>query len=166
MEEMLPTIGEKQLQWIKASNVFEMVKDSKFGFSCLKVETVLKMFDVQYLSFKFWDNIFVPFKSSKFSILMGLKSIRHPVNIDLKMKSSVLNLYFGGNVSNVIRSSIHLKLFELERKKNTRYIEDFARIFILFLFNCVIFSVDNYSTTQFILSYLDDLNHFFDYSVR
>ncbi|XP_073156840.1 uncharacterized protein [Henckelia pumila] len=32
------------------------------------------------------------------------------------------------------------------------------------LFNCVIFPVDNYSTPRFIMPYIDDLDHFFDYS--
>lgn len=37
-------------------------------------------------------------------------------------------------------------------------------MFILFLFNCMIFSVENYYTPRFIMPYLDDLDYTFDYS--
>lgn len=99
----------------------------------------------------------VTFTSEDFSIGIGLPSVSQAVNIDLKMGSEFLEQNFGEKM----RSVIVAKLFELADNDSRIGVDNIIRFYILFVFNCIIFSVSNYVTPRFIFPYLDDLDTFF-----
>ncbi|XP_073158591.1 uncharacterized protein [Henckelia pumila] len=80
------------------------------------------------------------------------------------MESKFLARQFGGHLGRAKRAEIHEKLISLACSDSGSEIDDFVRLYILFIFNCVIFSTGNYYTPSFIFPYLDDLTTFFDYA--
>lgn len=80
------------------------------------------------------------------------------------MKFSFLCRQFGGKVSNAHMISIKKKLFSLASTDVEADIDDFVRLFILFIFNCIIFSTSNYIIHSFIFPYMDALSTLFKFA--
>ena len=78
--------------------------------------------------------------------------------LELRLESDFLNRVFGGRVVNVTRVKINEKLREVVGRDGENDVNYFVRLYILFVFNCILFPMSNYSTPRFLLPYVDDLN--------
>ena len=65
---------------------------------------------------------------------------------------------FSGEIRNVKQTEIAKLLDEYANKDSDDSVDDFCRLYILFVFNCIIFSTSNYWTPSFLLPYVDDLS--------
>lgn len=76
------------------------------------------------------------------------------------MKSRFLGRHFAGKVINADRIFIENKLFSLESSDVEVDIDDFVRLFMVFIFNYIIFSTSSYITPSLIFPYMDDHSTF------
>jgi len=104
------------------------------------------------------DDIAIPFTAEEFGIVMGLQHVGQPVDLELKMGSDMVERLFEGKFHNVSRSEIYTKLLEFADKHGEKDVDDFVRLYILLVFNCILFPMSNYSTPRFLLPYVDDLD--------
>lgn len=164
MEEIGQKMNDNQKQRIQNSPFGIWMNMPKLAISSSRVDLILQRFHLQSRSFIFGENIIVPFTSPEFSIVLGLRYGGQPVDLDVNLESEFVARQFSGKIGNVNRSVIYERLSSLAGSENNDNDDDFLRMFIIFLFNCIIFPVANYATPRFIMPYLDDLTTFFDYS--
>lgn len=160
----MPKLGDKQKERIKNTPLAPWLEMPELPISRSRIDIVLKRFHESSRTFEFVDGIVIPFTSIDFSIVPGLHHVGQPIDLDANIESKFVARRFAGNLGNADRKQIHKKLCLLAGSNKESDIDDFLRLFICLVFNCVVFPVGNYSTPRFIMSYIDDLSTFFDYS--
>lgn len=91
-------------------------------------------------------NVELEFKPTEFSLVMGLQYYGQYIKIDNKIKSGFITRLFQGKTAQVCHIDLAKKL-EIATKKDS--LHDFVRLYIFFLFNCILFPQSNYSTPPF-----------------
>ncbi|XP_073127134.1 uncharacterized protein [Henckelia pumila] len=163
MEELKVVIGNEQMSRIKETPFGKWIDMPVLPVSSDRVDYLFKRFDSPSCSFVVGGDISIPFTSRDFSIVLGLHQRGQQVDLDLKLESSFLSRHFGEKISNTHRIVIKKKLVFLASSNVEADIDDFVRMFILFIFNSVIFSTGNYITPAFIFPYIDELSTFFEF---
>ena len=158
MESLKPKMGLKHIEALKKTPFYIYFDMPKLNTSFIRIEAILRRFDVKKLSFIFGEDVEVPFVASEFSMVLGLQQVGQSVDVKLKMESLTVARLFGGQFKNVNRSNIAKKLEKFVNKESEEALGDFSRLYILLVFNCILFPTSNYWTPRFLLPYLDDLS--------
>ncbi|XP_073152446.1 uncharacterized protein [Henckelia pumila] len=164
MTELKPILGQKQWIRINETPFANWVDIPKLAVSSRRVDFILNRFQIESCSLTVGDGIMIPFSPEEFSIILGLHHIGQPVDLDLRMDSIFVARQFGGQVGKAKRATIYKKLISLAGSDDDLEVDDFVRLYILFIFNSIIFSTGNYFTPSFIFPYLDNLTTFFEYA--
>ncbi|KZV41194.1 hypothetical protein F511_44001 [Dorcoceras hygrometricum] len=164
MSELKPILGEQQRMRISDSLFCKWIDMPVLAISSGRLDYFLNRFDVPSCSFLINDDAMIPFRSSEFSIVLGLQHSGQPVDLDLKMESRFLARHFASKVTKTDRAAIHERMMLLAGSSEENEVDDFFRFFILFIFNCIIFSTFSYVTPGFIFPYLDDLTTFLNHA--
>ncbi|KZV27723.1 hypothetical protein F511_03961 [Dorcoceras hygrometricum] len=90
-----------------------------------RIDYFLNRFHVPSCSFIVTDDVMIPFRSSEFSIILGLHHSGHPIDLDLKMESRFLSRHFAGKVTNADRVAICEKMILLAGSTYENEIDDF-----------------------------------------
>ncbi|KAL7108853.1 hypothetical protein ACP275_06G139600 [Erythranthe tilingii] len=155
-------MGTTQLKAIKSTPFGIFLNMPNISHSLTKVLAVMRRFQVKTMSFRFGEKIEVPFEASEFSMVMGLRYMGQPIDLKLKMKSSIFYELFCGKNKKTFRNELADLLVNLASKDDC--IDDFCRTYILFVCNCILFPQGNYSTPSFIFPYLEDLSDLGSYA--
>ncbi|KAL7109057.1 hypothetical protein ACP275_06G151800 [Erythranthe tilingii] len=144
-------MGTAQLEAIKSTPFGIFLNMSNVSHSLTKVLAVMRRFQAKTMSFRFGEEIEVPFEASEFSMVMGLRYMGQPIDE-----------LFCGKKEKTFRNELADLLVDLACKDDC--IDDFCRTYILFVCNCVLFPQGNYSTPSFIFPYLEDLSDLGSYA--
>ncbi|XP_073027312.1 uncharacterized protein [Primulina eburnea] len=164
MKKLKPVLGEQQIGRIKDTPFAKWIDIPALAISSSRIDYVLNRFRFDSCSLVVGEDISIPFTSADFSLILGLRYVGQPVDLDLKVDSKFLSRHFEGKVTNARRADIFKKLSSLAASDDSSEFDDFVRFFILFVFNCIIFQTCNYITPAFIFPYLDDLSTFSEYA--
>ncbi|KZV41873.1 hypothetical protein F511_29902 [Dorcoceras hygrometricum] len=138
MSELKPILGEQQRMRISDSPFCKWIDMPVLAISSGHIDYFLNRFDVPSCSFLINDDVMIPFRSSDFSIVLGLHHSGQPVDLDLKMESRFLAHHFASKVTKADRAAIRERMMLL--------------------------AGTSYVTPGFIFPYLDDLTTFFDHA--
>lgn len=158
IKKLKPKIGLRQISGLKQTPFFHLFEMPKFHVSFAWVESIFRRYDPILDAFVFGDGIEIPFISTDFSIVMGLKDIGQPIDLDMPMEPDFVRRHFQGKLSIVKRTNIVAKLDLLANKQEDVDIDDFVKLYIIFVFNCILFPTSNCTTPRFLLPYFDDLS--------
>lgn len=124
-------------------------------------------------TFRFRSDFKKPFDMCDFSVFMGLKWRRPYVNfyIELEKKDKkeipipFVSRCFGDVVDNkIFRKDIVCALQKLSEKNDEQSITDFSRVFILFVFCCILFPTFSYYVPKFLLPYVEAMHYINDWA--
>ncbi|KZV17085.1 hypothetical protein F511_24103 [Dorcoceras hygrometricum] len=138
MSELKPILGEQQRMRISDSPFCKWIDMPVLAISSGRLDYFLNRFDVPSCSFLINDDVMIPFRSSDFSIVLGLHHSGQPVDLDLKMESRFLARHFASKVTKADRAAIRERMMLL--------------------------AGTSYVTPGFIFPYLDDLTTFFNHA--
>ncbi|KZV50739.1 hypothetical protein F511_25052 [Dorcoceras hygrometricum] len=138
MSELKPILGEQQRMRISDSPFCKWIDMLVLAISSGRLDYFLNRFDVPPCSFLINDDVMIPFRSSGFSIVLGLHHSGQPVDLDLKMESRFLTRHFARKVTKADRAAIRERMMLL--------------------------AGTSYVTPGFIFPYLDDLTTFFNHA--
>ncbi|XP_073298698.1 uncharacterized protein [Primulina huaijiensis] len=164
VQKLKPKIGLRQMLGLKKTPFFHLFEMPKFHVSFARVESILRRYDLISDAFVFGDKIDIPFISSEFSVVMRLKDIGQHIDLDMSMESDIVRRHFQGKTSIVKRKNIAAKLDMLADKQEDIDVDDFVKLYIIFVFNCILFPTSNCTTPRFLLPYVDDLSKICNYA--
>ncbi|KZV35004.1 hypothetical protein F511_22946 [Dorcoceras hygrometricum] len=99
MSELKPILGEQQRMRISDSPFSKWIDMPVFAISSGRLDYFLNRFHVPSCSFIITDDVMIPFRSSDFSIVLGLHHSGQPVDLDMKMESRFLARHFASKVT-------------------------------------------------------------------
>ncbi|KZV55229.1 hypothetical protein F511_29559 [Dorcoceras hygrometricum] len=113
MSELKPILGEQQRMRISDSPFCKWIDMPVIAISSGRLDYFLNRFDVPSCSFLINDDVMIPFRSSDFSIVLGLHHSGQPVDLDLKMESRFLARHFASKVTKADRAAIRERMMLL-----------------------------------------------------
>lgn len=161
MLELTPLMSQEHHDALKKTPFYSYMGMPKISYSMTRVQALIQRYREETNTFLIGENIEVPFLSSEFSIVMGLHDQGYDVhrNVNLKkMKSETLSAHFNDSLAEVTRENIVLKLRSLVRRSGDANVQDFVRMYVLFVFNCLLFPTKNMSTPGFLIPIVDKLS--------
>lgn len=164
MAELKPILGKRQKIRISETPFGKWIDIPILACFSGRIDYFLNRFDVPSSSFVVSKDIKIPFRSPEFSFILGLHHTGLPIDLKMKKDSVFLSSHFNGKISKAHRSTIREKMLLLAKSKDKNEIDDFVRLFILFVFSCIIFPTSSYLPPSFVFPYLDDLDTFFDHA--
>ena len=134
----------------------------KKKISAAMVESLARCYDPERRAFVLGSDVTVEFKPEEFSCVLGLKYAANAVHPKLVLESSTVNRLFGGKARNVNRRQIISNMSSIAGKRDRK--GDFARLYVLLVFNCLLFPDSNQGTPPFVVHYVDKLDGIWEYA--
>ena len=132
------------------------------------VQAIVDRFDSERQAFIFPNGVSVALRSRELSCVLGLRNVGLRVHRDLKKTPETVRRYFDGRNGNVNRQEIIKVLHQVAGKEEwapgKRDARDFARIFILWVFNTILFPTGHYSVPAHVIHQVDNLDIIDEYA--
>ena len=132
------------------------------------MESIVDKYNDDIVGFAVGKGVTLSFPSTELSCVLGLRDAGVHVHPGLKKVPTVVRRFFDGKLGNVNRTTIIKVLHQIagneEWAAGERDIEDFARVFILFLFNTILFPTAHKYVPPYIIHYVDDLESIDEYA--
>lgn len=106
------------------------------------------------------ENRFIPFTRETISLIVGLRCYVLYINID------TLKFVFAGHEDNATRNDLCTRLYEFAKAEDEVYSNNFVRMFILRICNCIFFAKSTYYIPRFCFIYVDGLSTIEEYTWR
>ncbi|KZV16045.1 hypothetical protein F511_26174 [Dorcoceras hygrometricum] len=113
MSELKPILGEQQRMRISDSPFSKWIGMPVLAISSGRLDYILNRFHVPSCSFIITDDVMIPFRSSDFSIVLGLHHSGQSVDLDLKIESRFLARHFARKVTKADRAAIRERMMLL-----------------------------------------------------
>ena len=168
MNKVLPLITEAQRDAMMKTPFTQFLNCSlKYG-SLAWMEAIVKCYDERKDGFVVGKGIVLKFPSVELSCVLGLRNVGVYVHTNLEAKSETVNRFFDEKFSNVKRTKIIEVLQKVagneEWQPGKRDAQDFARIFILWVFNTILFPNAHMYVPPYLLHLVDNLETIHDYA--
>ncbi|XP_038973354.1 uncharacterized protein LOC120105189 [Phoenix dactylifera] len=123
----------------------------------------------------FWDDVdegfwfgkvLVPFLGSEFALILGLSATGDEVELyrEGRVTSDLIIRFFDGDHKKAGRDAIENRLQLLVGKRGRQDVEDFTKLWVLYLFVTILFPTVHYNVPKALCSYIDDLGRLGSYS--
>jgi hypothetical protein len=100
----------------------------------------------------------LPFTSEDLSVVLGLRAYGKRVELKrIKTKSATLRDLFRSSATEAHRDKLLVKLLELAGKTDEEGVNDFVRVFILLVFNAVLFPTKTFRIPPKLFVYVDNI---------
>ncbi|XP_038983250.1 uncharacterized protein LOC120111032 isoform X5 [Phoenix dactylifera] len=129
------------------------------------LDTLLSFWDDKKEGFWF-GKVLVPFVGSDFALILGLSATGNEVQLhkEGRVKSDLITRFFEGDHKKADRDAVKNKLQYLVGKSEKQDVEDFTKLWVLYLFVTILFPSIHYYILKALCSYLDDLDCLGSYS--
>ena len=162
IDEIEELASRKQIAAVKRLPFGHFLTAPGKNISGALVECLANRYDPEQRGFVLGSNVLVEFKLEEFSCVLGLKYAANAVHPKLVLPSPIVSRLFGGHLKNVKRKKIIGHLRNLAGKRDRK--GDFARLYVLLAFNCLLFPESNQGTPAFVVHYVDNLEELWEYA--
>ena len=162
VDPLLPLLTMEQRSAVKATPFYHLVDVSDGKVSHALLKALIRRYRKDRGGFMFGNGLEIAFAVDEVSFVLGLQYVGQYVHERATFPSTTVATYFEGKVSNVTRANISRQLSVLAGDVQDR--KDFARLFALLAFNCVLFPTIAKDTPAFMVHYVDDLDSLGEYA--
>ncbi|XP_038984575.1 uncharacterized protein LOC113461235 isoform X2 [Phoenix dactylifera] len=129
------------------------------------LDTQLSFWDDEEEGFWF-GKVLVPFVGSDFALILGLSATGDEVELHSKgrVTSDLIIRFFEGDHKKANRNAVKNRLQFLGGKSGQQDVEDFTKLWVLYVFVTILFPTIHYYVPKALCSYLDDLDRLGSYS--
>ena len=163
MDELEKKMTRAQRAAIMATPFYHLTRLPRENSSTNRLEAILSLLDVNTRAFVFGEGVVLPFPSWEFACVLGLRHAGQDVHPKLVEESRIVAKHFGGKVGHVNRSAIERKLKGMVGEKATDD-KEFAGLFVLLVFNCILFPMGHLYTPAHVVHYVDNVDDIGSYA--
>ncbi len=165
MVTLIPFMSDEQKERIRGTPFGHMLGLPYIKQSRPVLDTLLSLWDNVEEGFWF-GRVIVPFVGTDFALILGLSATGDEVQLHRKgrVTCDLINRFFDGDHQKASRDAIKSRLQFLVGKSSRQDVEDFTKLWVLYLFGTILFPTVRYYVPKTLCSYVDDLDRLGSYS--